>query len=44
MSGLMVSSVRASIWPVSVSTHSERARSTVAKAGLSGSTTHWVMP
>ncbi len=44
MSGLTVSAVRATTRPVSVSTHSERAWSTAAKAASSGSTTHWVTP
>ena len=39
-----VSSLRATTLPVKVSTHSERAVSTVAKAAASGSITHWVMP
>ena len=39
-----VSAGRGTTGPVTVSTHSERAESASAKAGLSGSTTHWVMP
>jgi hypothetical protein len=43
-SGFTVSAVRATILPVSVNTHSERAASTAAKTAASGSITHWVMP